>query len=129
MFPSAAKRVAHLVGSGLAISGLVFLAGRLRQAGQGVDLRQLGPTQWLLLLGLTVLYGLANRLLAQAWFLILRSLRAEIGAGLLHACMPALRSAKIYRETSFSLPVVRRLGWQQECPAASCCAPQALNWG
>lgn len=82
MFPSAAKRVAHLVGSGLAISGLVFLAGRLRQAGQGVDLRQLGPTQWLLLLGLTVLYGLANRLLAQAWFLILRSLRAEIGAGL-----------------------------------------------
>jgi len=82
MAPAAAKRVAHLIGSGLAVASLVFLAGRLRQAGHGVDLRQLGPPIWLLVLGLAVLYGLANRLLAQSWFLILRSLRTEIGAGL-----------------------------------------------
>jgi hypothetical protein len=82
MAPPAAKRIAHLVGSGLAMASLVFLADRLRQAGNGVDLRQLGQPLWFLLLGLAVLYGMANRLLAQAWFLILRSLRAEIGAGL-----------------------------------------------
>jgi len=82
MAPPAVKRMAHLAGSGLAMASLVFLAARLRQAGSGVDLRQLGPHLWFLLVGLAVLYGVANRLLAQAWFLILRSLRADIGAAL-----------------------------------------------
>ena len=61
------KRSLHWVGSALAIVGIVFVALRLYNFGDDIDFSRLGMVDWLVLFGYSLVYGLANLMLAFAW--------------------------------------------------------------
>ncbi|AMP03322.1 hypothetical protein [Collimonas pratensis] len=68
---SISQRVLNWVGSGIAIIGIVFVAFRLHNYWGGIDLSQIAAEAWAFILGLAVLYGAANLLLALAWWHLL----------------------------------------------------------
>lgn len=61
------RRAMHWIGSGLALAGIVYLFVRLQEMQAGKHLADLGAMSWVKLIGLTVVYGFANVLLALAW--------------------------------------------------------------
>jgi glycosyltransferase 2 family protein len=65
------QRALRWVGSGLALIGIAFVTLRLHEHWGGLDLSQMTPSSWTSLIGLALLYGLANLLLALAWWHLL----------------------------------------------------------
>lgn len=65
-------RASHL----LAIAGVLFLAAKINQYRTQFATEGLSNAQWLALLLLSILYGIANLALANAWRLILRQMGA-----------------------------------------------------
>jgi uncharacterized membrane protein YbhN (UPF0104 family) len=61
------KRSLHWTGSVLAIAGIVFVALRLYDYGAEIDFNRFGIADWLVLFGYSLVYGLANLMLAFAW--------------------------------------------------------------
>ena len=61
------KRSLHWVGSALAIVGIIFVALRLYNLGADIDFSRFGMADWLVLFGCSLVYGLANLMLAFAW--------------------------------------------------------------
>jgi glycosyltransferase 2 family protein len=61
------RRTLHWVGSGLALIGIVFVALRLHKYWGNLDFYQFTTTAWASMIGLALLYGFANLLLALAW--------------------------------------------------------------
>lgn len=84
---SALRRKLHWFGSGLALIGVVFVAVRLHTYWLGLDFSRITLSIWLSIVVFAVLYGLANLLLASAWWHLLAHLGAPI---------TRLRSIKIY---------------------------------
>lgn len=70
------KRGLHWFGSALAIAGMVFVATRLRNYGVEVNFTQFNIFTWLVVAALALIYGLADLLLALAWWHLL----AQFGA-------------------------------------------------
>lgn len=65
------KRVLHRGGTLLAIAGIAFVALRLRDQAAEIDITRFDVTTWLAVAGLALVYGLANLLLALAWWNLL----------------------------------------------------------
>ncbi len=65
------KRILHWAGSVLAIVGIVFVVQRMHDYGSEIDLTRFVATDWYIIAGLSVSYGLANVLLAFAWWHLL----------------------------------------------------------
>lgn len=65
------KHLLHWGGSVLAIVGLAFVILRLYDAGTAINLGRFGLSRWLILAGLVLISGLANSLLALAWWNLL----------------------------------------------------------
>lgn len=61
------KRSLHWAGSALAIAGIVFVALRLYDYGAKIDFSRFGIADWLVLFGYSLIYALANLMLAFAW--------------------------------------------------------------
>jgi glycosyltransferase 2 family protein len=65
------KRALHWAGSALALLGIVFVALRLRDYGAGLDFSRFDTTKWSVVGGFALIYGLANLMLALAWWNLL----------------------------------------------------------
>ncbi|HEY7803602.1 MAG TPA: hypothetical protein VIC30_04110 [Orrella sp.] len=65
------RRVLSLLGTLLAVVGMVFVGWRLVQYSNELDLSRITPWQWVLVLLLSVLYGVGSLLLAVAWWQLL----------------------------------------------------------
>lgn len=66
------RRAAAIVGFGLAIAGLVFVALRLAEEGRNLPPLVLDPGQWSALLGLTIAAAALTLLQGAAWWRLLR---------------------------------------------------------
>lgn len=69
------RRLLDWFGSGLALTGIVFVAFRIKDYSSRISLSQITPADWVSIFGLALLYGVANLLLAMAW----RHLLAQFG--------------------------------------------------
>ena len=65
------KRGLHWGGSALAIVGILFVALRLRDYSAEIDFSRFGLVKWSAVVGLALIYGLANLMLALAWWNLL----------------------------------------------------------
>lgn len=74
---SSKRRALQWLGSSIAIAGIVFVGLRLRTYGAQVDLSTFQAMTAFVVLGSTLVYGLANGLLALAWWKLL----AYFGSG------------------------------------------------
>lgn len=74
-----ARHFLHLLGGGLGLAGVAFVAQRLYGYAHQIDLARYGAAPWAALLALALLYGAANVLLARAWWLQLRFLQGSAG--------------------------------------------------
>ncbi len=70
------KRGLHWGGSALAIIGIVFVALRLRNYSAEIDFSRFDVAAWIVIVGLAIIYGLSNLMLASAW----RDLLQQFGA-------------------------------------------------
>jgi glycosyltransferase 2 family protein len=61
------KRILHWTGSILALLGIVFVALRMRNYSAELDFSRFNTTMWSVCVGLALIYGLANLMLAVAW--------------------------------------------------------------
>ncbi|HET8705598.1 MAG TPA: hypothetical protein VFM46_04765 [Pseudomonadales bacterium] len=71
------KQLLHFAGSACAVIGIVFIAQRLFQYSATIHFAQFSARDWLLLGSLAITYGLANLLLAVAWWQLLNGLSAH----------------------------------------------------
>jgi hypothetical protein len=69
------RRLLDWFGGGLALTGIVFVAFRIKDYYGNLSLSQIAPADWVSIFGLALLYGLANLLPAAAW----RQLLAHFG--------------------------------------------------
>lgn len=65
------KRGLHWGGSALAIVGTIFVVLRLRDYSAEIDFSRFGMVKWSAVVGLALIYGLANLMLALAWWNLL----------------------------------------------------------
>ena len=72
------KRALHWAGSALALLGIVFVALRLRDYGAGLDFSRFDTTKWSAVVGFALIYGLANLMLALAWWNLLEQFSASV---------------------------------------------------
>ena len=72
------KRVLHWVGGGLGLVGAIFVIIRLLEHADELDFSRFGTGAWAGIGFFAVLYGLANILLASAWWYILRSFGVSV---------------------------------------------------
>jgi Uncharacterised protein family (UPF0104). len=70
-----ARRAIHLIGSGLALVGIIFLGLRLYSYWIDLDFSHFTRATWIVIVSLILLYSLANVLLSFAW----RSLLTQFG--------------------------------------------------
>ena len=70
------KRILHILGSFLAIVGIVFVVLRLNDYSSQIDFSRFDSLVWGVVISLALIYGLANILLALAW----RSLLVYFGS-------------------------------------------------
>ena len=73
----AVKRGLHWVGSVVAIVGIAFVVFRLRNYGAEIDFHQFGLVEWLVVVALAIVYGVANLMLGLAWWNLLGYLGAS----------------------------------------------------
>lgn len=62
------RRLLHVLGGGLGLAGVLFVAIRLQSYSEQLDLSRFGLLVWGSLAILAVLYGAANMFLARAWW-------------------------------------------------------------
>jgi hypothetical protein len=74
----ALQRSLHWVGSGLALTGIAFVAFRLYEYWGSLALSQITPVAWIAMAGLAMLYGTANLLLALAWWHLLAQFGVQV---------------------------------------------------
>lgn len=74
----ALQRTLHWVGSGLALTGIAFVALRLHEYWGSLALSQITPVAWVAVAGLAMLYGMANLLLALAWWQLLAQFGVQV---------------------------------------------------
>lgn len=72
------RRALHWAGSALALIGVVFVGFRMRSYWLDLDLSRITPGAWISIAALSVIYGLANLLLALGWWHFLRHLGATL---------------------------------------------------
>lgn len=72
------RRVLYWAGNGLALISLVFVAFRLQSYWLDLDFSRIGPSAWGQISGFALIYGLANFLLALAWWHLLIHLGALV---------------------------------------------------
>ena len=70
--PTQARRMLHWFGSGLGIAGILFVALKLAQYREQIDLARLGAEDWFVLLLLAIACGLSGLLLALGWRALLQ---------------------------------------------------------
>lgn len=75
---SALRQNLHWLGSGLALIGIIFVALRLHTYWLDLDFSRVTPSTWLAIAVFAVLYGLANLLLASAWWHLLMYLDTPV---------------------------------------------------
>lgn len=68
----------NILGSGLAIIGVIFVVARLHNYWQKADIQSLPPISWLLIGFMAICYGIINLLLAIAWKSILLHLTISV---------------------------------------------------
>jgi len=68
----------HWSGSALAIAGIAFVALRLRDYGTEIDFARFGMVEWSEIVIFTLIYGLANLMLAYAWLNLLKKFGAPV---------------------------------------------------
>jgi uncharacterized membrane protein YbhN (UPF0104 family) len=73
---SSHKRVLHWLGSLLSVLGVGFVVYRLSVFSAQLNFSQFGTLTWSIMLGATLIYALANSLLAFAWWNLLANLGA-----------------------------------------------------
>ena len=71
------RRTLHWVGSALALLGITFVALRLHDYGVALDFSRFDTAGWSAVVGLALLYGLANLMLALAWWNLLEQFNAR----------------------------------------------------
>lgn len=76
------RRLLDWFGSGLALTGIMFVAFRIEDYSSRISLSQITSADWVSILGLALLYGLANLLLALSW----RQLLAQFGVHATRLC-------------------------------------------
>ena len=69
------RRSLDWLGTALALTGIVFVAFRIKEYYSRIHFSQITPADWAAIFGLALLYGLANLLLASSW----RRLLAQFG--------------------------------------------------
>lgn len=74
------KRFLHWLGSGLALSGLLFVAFRLYNYWVDIDFKNFSKVSWAYIAGCAFAYCSANLLLATAWRRLLEQLGVEVAA-------------------------------------------------
>ncbi|GFN45661.1 hypothetical protein [Candidatus Regiella insecticola] len=72
------RSVLRWFGSGLALIGIAFITWRLYEHGGDLDLSPITSANWMLLIALTVLYGVDNLLLALSWWHVLLQLGGQV---------------------------------------------------
>ena len=72
------KRTLHWAGSALALLGIAFVALRLRDYGAELDFSRFDTTRWSVVVGFALIYGLANLMLALAWWNLLAQFSASV---------------------------------------------------
>jgi hypothetical protein len=80
MMPEFLKRLLRLAGSTLGAIGVVFVAIKLVEYGNQIELSKFGAGMYLALFGLAVVYGAAGLLLAFAWRDLLNHLGISVDA-------------------------------------------------
>ncbi len=80
MMPELLKRLLRLAGSTLGLLGVVFVAIKLVEYGNQIELSKFGAGTFLSLSGLAVVYGVASLLLAFAWRDLLNHLGISVDA-------------------------------------------------
>ncbi|AHE98509.1 hypothetical protein [Thioalkalivibrio paradoxus] len=68
-------------GSLLAIGGIVFVALGLREHAAAIDLTRIGSADWLMVMGLALVYGVASLLLALGWWNLLGQFGTRLSLG------------------------------------------------
>ena len=72
------KRGVHWAGSALAFIGIVFVLLSLQTYYAQIDIANTGVSIWVVVAGFALIYGLANLLLARAWWHLLTWLGANV---------------------------------------------------
>lgn len=72
------KRILHWTGSILAVLGIVFVGLRMRNYSAELDFSRFNTTMWSVFVGLALIYGLANLMLALAWRDLLGHFRVHV---------------------------------------------------
>jgi len=114
------RRVLHWAGSGLALIGVLFVGSRLHSYWLELDLSRTTPMFWAFIAGLSIIYGMANLLLAKAWWHLLH-----------YFCLPIslLESIKIYGTSQLAKYVpgnIFHLAGRQVLGVSAGLAPGAL---
>lgn len=74
----ALKKGLHWGGSALAIAGVVFIVLRLRDYGGQINFDRFGLQEWAIFGSFTLVYGISNLILAQAWCNLLSKFGAPV---------------------------------------------------
>lgn len=77
IIPPALKIALHWAGSALALAGVAFVVLRLRDYGSVIDITRFGTAAWTILLSFSLVYALANLMLAFAWWNLLSQFGAS----------------------------------------------------
>lgn len=72
------RRTLHWGGSGLAVTGIIFVLFHLHSYWKNINLSKIEPLSWCLIAGMVIIYGAANSILALAWWHLLGQLKARI---------------------------------------------------
>ena len=72
------KRALHWAGSALALLGIAFVALRLHDYGAELDFSRFDTARWSVVVGFALIYGLANLMLALAWWNLLKQFGVSV---------------------------------------------------
>lgn len=112
------RRLLNWAGSGLAVLGVLFVLGRLKNYGNGIDLSILDLPHCSTIAGLALVYGAANLLLALAWLRLLGHLGCAVSARLAIRTYGVSQLAKYVPGNIFHLAGRQAIGMAAGMPAA-----------
>jgi len=111
------KRALHWAGTALALLGIAFVALRMRDYGAELDFSRFDTARWLVVVGLALLYGLANLMLALAWWNILEQFGANVSRRWAIKTYGISQLAKYVPGNIFHLAGRQALGMAADLPA------------